>query len=55
MDLISGAHNWTRRAALFAGLAAVCYALDWYPWSIGFCVGLVCGIWMERGVEEFRD
>ena len=55
MDWISGAYNWKRRAVLFAGLAAACYALGWYALSVGFCVGVVCGIWMERGVEEFRD
>ena len=55
MDWISGAYNWKRRAVLFAGLAAACYALGWYPSSVGFCVGVVCGIWMERGVEKFRD
>jgi hypothetical protein len=52
MDWISGAYNWKRRAVLFAGLAAACYALGWYPASVGFCVGVVCGIWMERGVEK---
>ena len=52
MDWISGAYKWKRRAVLFAGLAAACYALGWYPASVGFCVGVVCGIWMERGVEK---
>jgi hypothetical protein len=54
-DWIGGANNWKRRAVLFAGLAAACYALGWYPLAIGFCVGVVCGIWIERGVEAFRD
>jgi hypothetical protein len=51
---ISGDHNWKRRLA-FCGLGFVFYAVDWYQTTQGFAFGVAFGIWMERGIDEFRN